>query len=83
MYSNQPDQDNVLMVYVISDSIGETGELIAKASVKQFDTTEFMIKRFPYTNTVDQIKPLLEEAAQHKKSIGGLHQCGRGNESLH
>ena len=69
MYSNQPDQDNVLMVYVISDSIGETGELIAKASVKQFDTTEFMIKRFPYTNTVDQIKPLLEEAAQHKKAL--------------
>ena len=69
MYSNQPDQDNVLMVYVISDSIGETGELIAKASVKQFDTTEFMIKRFPYTNTVDHIKPLLEEAAQHKKAL--------------
>lgn len=69
MNSNQPDQDNILMVYVISDSIGETGELIAKASVKQFDTSDFMINRFPYTNTVDQIKPLLEEAAQYKKAL--------------
>lgn len=69
MNSNHPEQDNILMVYVISDSIGETGELIAKASVKQFDTTDFMIKRFPYTNTVDQIKPLLEEAAQYKKCL--------------
>ena len=39
--------DSKLMVYVISDSIGETGELIAKASVKQFDTKDFAIKRYP------------------------------------
>ena len=61
--------ESKLMVYVISDSIGETGELIAKASVKQFDTKDFAIKRFPYTNTVEQVKPLLEDAAKHKKAL--------------
>ncbi|WP_077075411.1 pyruvate, water dikinase regulatory protein [Aedoeadaptatus urinae] len=61
--------DSKLMVYVISDSIGETGELIAKASVRQFDTNDFAIKRFPYTNSVEQVKPLLEDAAKHKRAL--------------
>ena len=61
--------DSKLMVYVISDSIGETGELLAKASVKQFDTKDFAIKRYPYTNSVDQVKPLLEEAAAQKRAL--------------
>ena len=61
--------ESKLMVYVISDSIGETGELIAKASVRQFDTKDFVIKRFPYTNTVEQVKPLLEDAAKHKRAL--------------
>lgn len=61
--------DSKLMVYVISDSIGETGELIAKASVRQFDTKDYAIKRFPYTNTVEQVKPLLEDAAKHKRAL--------------
>ena len=61
--------ESKLMVYVISDSIGETGELIAKASVKQFDTKDFAIKRFPYTNTVEQVKPLLEDAAKQKRAL--------------
>ena len=61
--------ESKLMVYVISDSIGETGELIAKASVRQFDTNDFAIKRFPYTNSVEQVKPLLEDAAKHKRAL--------------
>ena len=61
--------ESKLMVYVISDSIGETGELIAKASVRQFDTKDFAIKRFPYTNTVEQVKPLLEDVAKHKRAL--------------
>ncbi|MDD7362735.1 MAG: pyruvate, water dikinase regulatory protein [Peptoniphilus sp.] len=69
MNVNQSQKDSLLMVYVISDSIGETGELIAKASVKQFDTTNYLIKRYPYTNSVDQIKPILEEAATQERAL--------------
>ncbi|WBW50384.1 kinase/pyrophosphorylase [Peptoniphilus equinus] len=60
---------DTLYVYVISDSIGETGELIAKASVKQFDTDDFEIKRYPYHNSIDQIEPILDEAAKVKSLI--------------
>ena len=39
---------NYLKIYIISDSIGETGEQIAKASIRQFEVDDYEIKRFPY-----------------------------------
>lgn len=61
--------ENPLVVFVISDSIGETGELIAKSSVRQFESENFEIRRYPYHNSVKQIKPLLEEAAKIENSL--------------
>ncbi|MCD1146871.1 kinase/pyrophosphorylase [Peptoniphilus sp. KCTC 25270] len=58
-----------LVIYVISDSIGETGELIAKASVRQFETENYEIRRFPYHNSIEHIGPLLEEAAKLPKAL--------------
>ncbi len=63
------DLENPLVVFVISDSIGETGELIAKSSVRQFESENFEIRRYPYHNSVEQIKPLLEEAAEIENSL--------------
>ncbi|MGI5950019.1 pyruvate, water dikinase regulatory protein [Peptoniphilus sp.] len=63
------DLENPLVVFVISDSIGETGELIAKSSVRQFESENFEIRRYPYHNSVEQIKPLLEEAAKIENSL--------------
>lgn len=61
--------DHSLVIYVISDSIGETGELIAKASVKQFDTDNFEVKRYPYHNSIEQIEPILYEATKEAMSL--------------
>ena len=58
-----------ILIYVISDSIGETGELIAKGSVRQFESECFEIKRFPYHNSIEQIAPILEEAASMPKAL--------------
>lgn len=63
------DTDKAVIIYVISDSIGETGEIIAKSSVKQFETENIEIKRYPYHNSVEQIKPVLEEASQYENSL--------------
>lgn len=65
----EQDFENSLMIYVISDSIGETGEMIAKSSARQFESENFEIKRYPYHNTVEQIKPVLEEASKHKNAL--------------
>ena len=60
---------STMIIYVISDSIGETGELIAKSSVKQFESYNYEIKRYPYHNSIEQIEPILEEASKNKKSL--------------
>lgn len=61
--------DSPLMIYVISDSIGETGELIAKAAVKQFAASNYEIIRFPYHNSIEAIEPVFEEMIKKDKKI--------------
>ncbi len=51
-----------LIIYIISDSIGETAEQVAKAAISQFNTEDYEIRRFPYINDRGQILEILEEA---------------------
>lgn len=53
---------NRLTVYVLSDSIGETGELIAKAAAKQFITENYEIKKYPFMDDKDGIRDIFKEA---------------------
>lgn len=39
---------NKPVIYVVSDSVGETAELMTKAAVSQFNGSNATIKRFPY-----------------------------------
>lgn len=56
--------DENLTIYVLSDSIGETGELIARAAVRQFKSTNYEIKKFPFVSGKDKIKEILLDAKQ-------------------
>lgn len=58
-----------ITIYVISDSIGETGELIASASVRQFISEGYKIKKFPYIETRQQIEGIFQEALVGKSMI--------------
>ncbi|MEW6623556.1 MAG: pyruvate, water dikinase regulatory protein [Bacillota bacterium] len=49
-------------VFVISDSLGETAELVVKAVAGQFDLTSIEIRRFPYVNNKQQIKEIVDKA---------------------
>ena len=46
-----------LHIFIVSDSVGETGELVAKAAVSQFrpGLQDTSLKRLPHVETVDQI----------------------------
>lgn len=57
-----------LTIYVISDSIGETGELIARAAVRQF-TEDYEIRRYPFIVSEEQIKEVFDEAEVDKSLI--------------
>ncbi len=59
--------DKGITIYILSDSIGETGEQVARAAVSQFNPERYEIRRFPYITEEDQIKEVFEEAKKMKK----------------
>ncbi|GFN34689.1 pyruvate, water dikinase regulatory protein [Tepidimicrobium xylanilyticum] len=61
--------DNSITIYVLSDSIGETGEQVARAAVSQFYPCKFEVRRFPYITSEDQIVEVFEEAVNEKSVI--------------
>ncbi|MDK2984966.1 MAG: [pyruvate, water dikinase]-phosphate phosphotransferase / [pyruvate, water dikinase] kinase [Clostridia bacterium] len=60
---------NSPVIYVISDSLGETAEMVARAVASQFNSGNMEIKRFPYVNDTEQIEDIVEEAAEHDAVI--------------
>lgn len=57
------EQHKVPVVYILSDSIGETGEVVLKAAASQFNSGHIDIHRVPYLVTEAQIEDALTEAA--------------------
>ena len=51
-----------LTVYVLSDSLGETGEQLSKAALSQFNSGKYEVRKFPYIISKDQILEIFEEA---------------------
>lgn len=54
--------DKDITVYVLSDSIGETGELLSKAALSQFNQGRYEVRKFPYITDEEQITQIFEEA---------------------
>ncbi|HEY3423502.1 MAG TPA: pyruvate, water dikinase regulatory protein [Negativicutes bacterium] len=52
------------IVYVLSDSIGETGEVVVRAAASQFDSGRIDLRRVPYLSSTKQIEDALVEAAE-------------------
>jgi regulator of PEP synthase PpsR (kinase-PPPase family) len=50
------------VVYVVSDSIGETAEFVVKAVASQFNSGHVDIKRIPFVNDAETILDVVEEA---------------------
>lgn len=49
-------------IYIISDSVGETAELVTKAAISQFNGNDAEIKRFPYVEDFQHIEEVLSLA---------------------
>lgn len=56
-------------IYIVSDSLGETGELLAKAAAIQFNSSISDIYKFPFTFDKIQIDNILEQASREKSLI--------------
>ncbi|MCL6612803.1 MAG: kinase/pyrophosphorylase [Peptococcaceae bacterium] len=57
------------VVYIISDSIGETAELVARAAASQFNGGTVDIRRVPYVNDIEEIPEIVEEASAFNSVI--------------
>ncbi|ARI77033.1 pyruvate, water dikinase regulatory protein [Halobacillus mangrovi] len=55
-------------IYVLSDSVGETAELVVKAALSQFDDGPFDLQRIPYVED----KGTINEAVQQAKAQGAM-----------
>ncbi len=56
--------NNHTIVYVVSDSVGETAELVVKAAASQFNHTSIDIRRIPYVEdneTIEEVVTLAQE----------------------
>ncbi len=56
------------IIYVVSDSVGETAELVTKAAISQFEHLAVALKRFPYVE--DKIH--IDEVISMAKHDGGM-----------
>jgi len=59
------EQGEKLKVYIVSDSVGETAELVTKAAASQFEASSIELRRIPYiedTNTIDEVISMAKES---------------------
>ncbi|MEQ6375879.1 pyruvate, water dikinase regulatory protein [Bacillaceae bacterium S4-13-58] len=56
------------VVYIVSDSVGETAELVVKAALSQFNSGQYPVQRIPYVENTENISEALERA----KSDGSM-----------
>jgi regulator of PEP synthase PpsR (kinase-PPPase family) len=49
-------------VFVVSDALGETAELVARAAASQFDSARYHLRRFPFVDSDEQVRAIVEEA---------------------
>lgn|SRR5690625_925825 len=58
------------VIYIISDSVGETAESVIKAGLSQFTVEEYQIRRVRYVDNKNTIKNTLNKAAEGRALIG-------------
>lgn len=54
------------IIYVVSDSVGETAELVTKAAISQFEHVDVTLKRYPYVEDkvhIDEVVALAKHDA--------------------
>ena len=57
------------IIYVVSDSVGETAELVTKAAASQFQQSNIVIKRFPFIENPEHIEEVISLAKLNQAII--------------
>jgi len=57
------------VIFVLSDSLGDTAEQVVKATAEQFKPETYEIKKFSYVMTITQVDDILKEAENFKALV--------------
>lgn len=57
------------IIYICSDSVGETAEAVVRATLRQFGSRKIRLKRFSHVRKVEDIKTVLQEAKKHDSFV--------------
>ena len=57
------------VIYVCSDSVGDTADAVARATLRQFDAQQIKIRRVANIKSEDEIQRLMEEVAKQKAFV--------------
>ena len=66
-------------IYVVSDSLGETAESVAKATIGQYEQ-DIEIHRVPFIRHVEQIEKIIDEAAERGAMVCLLYTSDAADE---
>lgn len=58
------------IIYVVSDSVGETAELVVKAATSQFSSFDIEVRRVPYVEDTGTLKEVVNLAKVNKAIVG-------------
>lgn len=58
-----------LIIYIVSDSLGETAEFVGKAAASQFEGEHLEICKIPFVNQKFHLEEIVEEAAENNGTI--------------
>ncbi len=56
-------------IYILSDSVGETAEMVSRAAAEQFKGTSYEVKKFSYVSTEESIVQMIAEAKREDKAV--------------
>lgn len=66
---NMDNENTKLMIFVLSDSLGETAEQVAKAAVAQYNNIIVEINKVAYVTHTETIKDVINEAANYNSVV--------------
>lgn len=59
-----PKSDAEVIIYVVSDAAGDTGELVVRAAIAQFHPVQADIRRAPFVTDENALRRIIEQANQ-------------------
>jgi regulator of PEP synthase PpsR (kinase-PPPase family) len=63
------NKKNMINVFILSDSVGDTGDQVARAAAAQFLDAEFNFARYPFTHTISLLDSILNKATRENAMV--------------